>query len=257
MTKRKLHPIDKNLPAILCRQAKKLSREDKSRTYQQHLNALAKEYGHSYESLLQHLDSIEKAALDTAEALIWADRFRGGMEWGSLPKSNTEYSMLLPVMGPNEYPMAHALIGLFRCGEGPREQYSDWIPSLGEPTTRYVGEELRIPSDDMIFAGLVMSSRGKLCGEMINLTLAKFEVAIGCRLEDLGMPLSSSEISRTLWRLTHSTVSVPSCGFEGSLLMYADARHAPDKFSYRFNPEIARLYFSSPLFGLFASMGKG
>ena len=148
--------------------------------------------------------------------------------------------------------MPNALLGLFLCGEGRREQYSGWIPSFGEPTTHYQGEELRISSDDAIFSGLVMGSREKFIGEVISLSLENFEAGMGCRLEDLGMPVSPAEIARTLWRLTHSVVSVPSVGFDGPLLKYADTSHAPGIFHYRFNPEIARLYYNPNVFALFA-----
>jgi len=256
MTKRQTYSIDSNLPALLRRDAKRLSREDKSRTYQQHLECLAKTYGFSYEGLLTHLSELKRAAIDAAEATRWSDRFRNGMVWGTPPQNEEEYSMMLPVAQRDRYPLAYALVGLFGCGEGPREQCSHWISSVEEPITHYQGEELRISVDDMIFAGLVMCSRGKRFGEVISLTLTEFETELGCRLEDCGIPVSPAEIPKTLWRLAHSVVTVPTLGFEGPLLQYVDATHAPERISYRFHPDIARLYYNPFAYSLLQAIGS-
>jgi len=93
---------------------------------------------------------------------------------------------------------------------------------------RYDGQTLRISPDQTLLMGFITMSRRIRCGEVVACLLSELESRMGGSLLEFGIPVSHVEIERTLWRLVNCRLTFPDVGFDGSILAYADARHAPD-----------------------------
>lgn len=232
----------------LRRDAKKWSREDPTKTYNQWLNFLcADRFGFAtFDSLKRRVEAIEREEAEREERELWLQRFASPMVWSGHwdAENSLEETWPLPVVeGSVCWPNCFACSSLFTCGEGPRRQIDGQVFSLDGPKVRYYGEELRVETDETILMSLISIAGKQPCGRLVEFSCGELDDAIGLPLPEWGMPVQYEEIARTLWRLTHSKLVVENFKFDGPILIHADARRHPERFAIRVNPAFAHFYY--------------
>ena len=240
--------FDQALLAQLRMSARERARKDKSKTYLQWLDELCSSYGFAYTALKRRVEEIEAEA--EAESLrvedrLWHERLAASRVWGAIPDPATQ-SLPLPIDDDACVPWPAQFIEcrLFLLTEsGPRKTHTGPVFRLDGRDMNYDGEELRISPDQTLLMGFISMSRGLRCGEVVACSLAELERRMGGSLLEFGLPVSYVEIERTLWRLANCRLAFPDVGFGGQILAYADARHAPQSFSFAFNPKFANFYY--------------
>ncbi len=230
------------------------SREDKSRSYMQWLDLLCGEYGFVYTSLKTHIEALEVAELLTAEDAMWKERLAKSRVWGTLV-SPPEVTLPIPVEDEFHVPWPSCFVEsrLFSLSEKvPRRTLTGPVYRMDGKTMLFEGEELRICHDQTLLMVLLMVSGKKPCGALIECSLQAFETTLGSSLAEAGMALH--DIERTLWRLSNCRLIFEEYGFDGPLLVYADAGSVPAHFKFAFNPAFAHFYY--PILKLFSRMQK-
>ena len=236
--------------------AKLLAKSDKSRSHVEWLNSIAQEFGaRTFELLKDRLEKQDREAEIHAEKLIWEKRFSDGpLCWGTLGPVGANavtQSLGIPFLDQREVPWPHCFIDtrLFTVGEGPRRQVVGKLNSLDEATDAFFeGEELRIGSDQTVFMAIMSYSNRTACGQLLTFSVQDLEKAIGCKFNEMGIPVGDQEIGRSLWRLHHCNLRIDDFDFDGPLLVYADVRKAPSEYRVRINPDFYNFY--SPLLAL-------
>jgi len=242
--------LNQQLLENLKREAKKKKRENPSLTHNQWLDVLSAQYGYAtYNSLKRRVEEIEQQARDqdvAAEEEQWAKRFEEPLVWGSVTghgRNALDETFPLPVAdGSVPWPNCFCGSSLFTCANGPRRQFDGPVYTVDGPEMHFQGEELRVGDDETILMALI-SVAGKLpCGRLVEFSTDDLDKAVGLPLPDWGMPVQYNAIARTLWRLTHSELTVSEFKFRGPILSYADARQQPGHFAIRFNPNFANFF---------------
>lgn len=228
--------------------ARAMSRQDKSKTYLQWLDVLCAEHGFTYTSLKKRVEEIEAQALAeslAAEDRIWDSRLTASRVWGDVPK-DSDQSIALPVKDDGNVPWPAGFIEsrLFTLAEaGVRSSLSGPVFRMDGHEMLYDGEELRLVSDQTLLMAFILLSRGVKCGDVVVCSLPDLERAFGGALPTLGLPIAEKEIERTLWRLSNCRLTFDEYGFDGAILAYADARHAPERFGFAFAPAFINFFY--------------
>lgn len=248
--------------------AKQKSRQDNSLTYTQWLDTLSREHGYKgYCSLKRHVDAAIREAEAAAreieleeEEALWADRFSNSLVWGTHSESTPEgepfetlpLTILAPDCEPGSVPWPNSLSRspLFSLTSGKRKQLDMPLITM-EPTDNghlrhYSGEQWRM-DDQVILLAIMLISKRIPYGKMFHFTIGDLEDTFGRPLASLATPIEPAQITRTLWRLSHSTLTMSEFNFRGALLNFVDATNAPEKFSVRFNPRFANFFLSWPI----------
>lgn len=246
----------------LKRRAKKLAREDQSVTHVQWLDKLCAEYGYTYTALKQHIEAVELAARDAEEDALWTPRFSAPFTWGALTEKTGKpprKTMSLPSedAGKVPWPLCFARSPLFNIGEGPRCMLSQALPVFDGTSMFFKGEELRQTQDCDLLAGLFMVSGRRLCGSLIEISLADLESAWGCSLQEMGFSIERRHLEKSLWRLAHCTLTAPAHEFDGPLLAYVDASTLPDRLAFRLHPDLANFFYDPQAVALFSGLAEG
>jgi hypothetical protein len=234
--------------------AKKLSKEDKTKSYVEWLNYLSRPYGVStFQKLKQKAEELErianKSVIEEEEKIIWQLRLSEPAPWGTLkPIGPEKYleTIGLPNHDEKHVPWPHCFGGLFNCAISSRKQIDKKIFSFDDFDIHYIGEELRVATDQFVLMALIMLSGKIPCGRLFKFSLQDIEAACGLQLDEIGMPMHFREIERTLWRLTHCEFRYESA-FSGSILVFADTQQAPEKYRVRFNPALPNLFTKVPI----------
>lgn len=241
--------------------AREKSRQDKSRSYLQWLDLLCGEYGFVYTSLKTHIEALEAEAaakslaeLLAAEDAMWNERFVQSRVWGKLV-APLEVTLPIPVEDEFHVPWPSCFVEsrLFSLNEKvPRRTLTGPVYRMDGKTMLFEGEELRICHDQTLLMVFLMVSGKRPCGTLIECSLQAFEATLGSSLAEAGMALH--DIERTLWRLSNCRLIFEEYGFDGPLLVYADAGSVSTHFKFAFNPAFAHFYY--PILKLFSRMQK-
>ena len=160
--------ISKQLLDELRANAKKLSREDKTRSYVEWLNFLSRPFGAStYQNLKQQLEDLElnaqKLILEEEESKIWQLRLDGPAPWGTLaPIGPEKYEETFSFPAHEKsfvpWPNCFSTSSLFSAANGPRRQLDNKIFSLDRIGMHYAGEELRVDADENVLMTIIVLS---------------------------------------------------------------------------------------------------
>jgi hypothetical protein len=247
-------PANKKLLSEIRSKAKAKSKIDKSLSYVAWLNLYSKPYGvTTYKALKEHLAAQERKQFAKEEEVIWYERLSQPRPWdrsNSVRPGSPSVTMAIPGNNGADVPWPSLLCGshLFTFGIELRRNFDEDICTTDDETFHYQGEELFMSPDQTVLMALILLSKGVACGNTIEFSLQDFENSLGCKLEELGMPFHYEEIERSLWRLTHCTLTVESKSFKGPFLIYADTRKSPDSYQVKINPELIKLYLDLPNF---------
>jgi len=243
--------LNQQLLESIKREAKRKKRSDPSSSYNKWLDVLSSQHGFAtYNSLKRRVEEIEQQARDeelAAEEKQWAKRFEEALVWGSaggVRQSEIAETLPLPVSeGSVPWPNCFSGSSLFTCADGPRRQFDGPVFTMDGPEMYFRGEELRVADDHTVLMALISVAGKHPCGRMVEFSTDDLDKAVGLPLPEWGIPVHYKAIARTLWRLSHSELTVEKFGFTGAILSYADARQQPGHFAIRFNPKFANFYY--------------
>jgi hypothetical protein len=228
--------------------ARSKSLEDKSKSYQQWLNHFSRDHGHSWESLIDQVAALEKTLhlekLVAAEDL-WVTRF-SALVWGEIPHPDDH---MLPVPleeGVGIVPWPNGFIGnniFCPLSDEPHALVSGPVFSIDEDVIEFHGEQLWTVPDSIVFASLIVMSRGLPTGAILDFTSTELEQVAALTPSAVDSQDEQNSFQKSLWRLTHGVLVFERYGFKGPLLIFADVSKAPDQFRVAFNPDFAKFYF--------------